>query len=339
MVKMPWKERIMAAIVSLKDPSGSSLFAIKKALGAEKSQWRFINTALKKGIAKGDFTKSSVHLGAGGKYKVVAKNHGSAPGNTTTLASTTQQRPSHWWKKYLRSDYDGDILALDDSSMRVPSAHEVRQGVPEWFSVTDCPNNTTMYYATDNETFELTFENIPDVRKWIKNRFADAGSESDSGSGSDGSYESSDFDDDDEDEDFMKKKQKVRKVSSTTGFRGVYPYNKSGRFKAIINVDGKQKGLGSFDTREDAAIAYDCAVRKYKLPLYRLNFPSSNEKKKSQKSHSHKIHKKKKSFKDDSFVSSASFSERTSSRPRRGKVVNYNQQSLEDAVFEQEPRC
>merc|ERR1712166_1328813 len=44
---------------------GSSLPAIKKALGAEQPQWRFINAALKSGVAKGVFTKN------GGKYKVV----------------------------------------------------------------------------------------------------------------------------------------------------------------------------------------------------------------------------------------------------------------------------
>jgi hypothetical protein len=64
---MSWKERVSAAVVSLKERSGSSLPAIKKALGAEKSQWRFINAALKSGVAKGDFTKN------GGKYKVVKK--------------------------------------------------------------------------------------------------------------------------------------------------------------------------------------------------------------------------------------------------------------------------
>merc|ERR1712028_239047 len=37
----------------------------KKALGAEQPQWRFINAALKSGVAKGVFTKN------GGKYKVV----------------------------------------------------------------------------------------------------------------------------------------------------------------------------------------------------------------------------------------------------------------------------
>merc|ERR1712166_116221 len=63
-IKMSWKERVSGAIASLKARGGSSLPAIKKALGAEQPQWRFINAALKSGVAKGVFTKN------GGKYKV-----------------------------------------------------------------------------------------------------------------------------------------------------------------------------------------------------------------------------------------------------------------------------
>jgi len=62
-----WKERVSGAIATLKARGGSSLPAIKKALGADPKQWRFINAALKSGVAKGDFTKN------GGKYKVVKK--------------------------------------------------------------------------------------------------------------------------------------------------------------------------------------------------------------------------------------------------------------------------
>ena len=57
--------KVAGAIATLKNRGGSSLQAIKKALGAEKSTWRFINAALKSGVAKGTFTKN------GGKYKVV----------------------------------------------------------------------------------------------------------------------------------------------------------------------------------------------------------------------------------------------------------------------------
>merc|ERR1711935_1078048 len=62
---MSYAIKVAGAIATLKNRGGSSLQAIKKALGAEKSTWRFINAALKSGVAKGTFTKN------GGKYKVV----------------------------------------------------------------------------------------------------------------------------------------------------------------------------------------------------------------------------------------------------------------------------
>ena len=68
-----------------------------------------------------------------------------------------------------------------------------------------------------------------------------------------------------------RKKQK-QKVSST-GFRGVVPYNKSGRYKAQLNVNGKQQSLGIFDTDVEAARTYDQAIVKYNKPLTSLNFP------------------------------------------------------------------
>merc|ERR1712166_407872 len=62
---MAYKTKVTGAIASLKERSGSSLQAIKKALGAAPNQWRFINAALKSGTASGLYTKN------GGKYKNV----------------------------------------------------------------------------------------------------------------------------------------------------------------------------------------------------------------------------------------------------------------------------
>ena len=61
------REQIKAVILTLKSRTGSSLPAIKKALGATQDQWRFINAALKKGVEAGFFVKN------GGKYKLSAE--------------------------------------------------------------------------------------------------------------------------------------------------------------------------------------------------------------------------------------------------------------------------
>jgi outer membrane biosynthesis protein TonB len=62
-----WGSKVANVIASLKARGGSSLPAIKKALNAEKKQWRFINAALKNGVANGDIIKK------GGKYKLGKK--------------------------------------------------------------------------------------------------------------------------------------------------------------------------------------------------------------------------------------------------------------------------
>lgn len=48
---------------------------------------------------------------------------------------------------------------------------------------------------------------------------------------------------------------------STCGFRGVYRYGN--KFRAKINVDGKQVHLGTFNNLQDAANAYIAAKPKY----------------------------------------------------------------------------
>lgn len=50
-----------------------------------------------------------------------------------------------------------------------------------------------------------------------------------------------------------------KRVTNTSGYKGVSPSN--GRWKAQINIDGKRKNLGRFDTSELAAAAYAEAAK------------------------------------------------------------------------------
>merc|ERR1711998_253609 len=59
-----YKDQIRACILALKERSGSSLPAIKKFLGASPAQYRYINAALRSGVASGFFIKNK------GKYKL-----------------------------------------------------------------------------------------------------------------------------------------------------------------------------------------------------------------------------------------------------------------------------
>ena len=48
---------------------------------------------------------------------------------------------------------------------------------------------------------------------------------------------------------------------SSTGYKGVTNYRKTGKFTAQIH-DGKQKRIGTFDTAIQASLAYDQEVIK-----------------------------------------------------------------------------
>lgn len=60
-------------------------------------------------------------------------------------------------------------------------------------------------------------------------------------------------------------------VNNSSGYKGVYARD-SGKWIANIHVDRKQIHLGTFDSREEAAEAYDDAARKYHGEFARLNF-------------------------------------------------------------------
>lgn len=62
-----------------------------------------------------------------------------------------------------------------------------------------------------------------------------------------------------------------RPAQGVCKFKGVSPYR--GKWQATIRLDGKLKWLGSFRTAEDAALAYDDAVLRYRGRTGVLNFP------------------------------------------------------------------
>jgi hypothetical protein len=48
---------------------------------------------------------------------------------------------------------------------------------------------------------------------------------------------------------------------------------KNARYQAALYLEGKRQALGTFNTKEEAACAYDQAILKYNKPLTKLNFP------------------------------------------------------------------
>lgn len=66
----------------------------------------------------------------------------------------------------------------------------------------------------------------------------------------------------------------VGKRKSHSGFRGVHRASKA-RWKAMISVGGKNKHLGNFTSRDDAARAYDEAARQLYGEFAVLNFPDA----------------------------------------------------------------
>ena len=62
-------------------------------------------------------------------------------------------------------------------------------------------------------------------------------------------------------------------------YKGVSPYR--GRWQATIRLNGKLKWLGSFDTAEEAALAYDEAVLEHRGRAGVLNFPKRPRRRRS----------------------------------------------------------
>lgn len=61
---------------------------------------------------------------------------------------------------------------------------------------------------------------------------------------------------------------------NTSGFKGVGWFARTGRWRAYITYQGRQKHLGYFDIAEEAALAYDAAARELFGEFARPNFPA-----------------------------------------------------------------
>jgi hypothetical protein len=62
--------------------------------------------------------------------------------------------------------------------------------------------------------------------------------------------------------------------NNTSGYRGVTNNKGKEEWQAKIRIEGKNTHLGYFNTRKQAAVAYDHAVLKHGLSTSQLNFPA-----------------------------------------------------------------
>jgi len=68
-----------------------------------------------------------------------------------------------------------------------------------------------------------------------------------------------------------RKRKKEGGSKKEVKYKGVYKKNKE-RFQARIYIEGKLRGVGTFDTPKEAAQAYDCAAIQAGRPTSKLNF-------------------------------------------------------------------
>ena len=54
-----------------------------------------------------------------------------------------------------------------------------------------------------------------------------------------------------------------RPKSNTSGFKGVHHIKTSGKYRAVIKINYRQKHLGCFETAEEAHAAYSAAAREH----------------------------------------------------------------------------
>lgn len=63
-----------------------------------------------------------------------------------------------------------------------------------------------------------------------------------------------------------------RRKDASLQYRGVKLNKTDGKFHARISINGKRRHLGSFNTLEEAAKAYDVAAREHRGAFAKLNF-------------------------------------------------------------------
>ncbi|MCJ7609759.1 AP2 domain-containing protein, partial [Candidatus Bathyarchaeota archaeon] len=64
-----------------------------------------------------------------------------------------------------------------------------------------------------------------------------------------------------------------RPTTSDRAWKGIYPHGN--KWKARIKLEGQNVYLGSFQTPQEAAYAYDAAARRLFGDFARLNFPAT----------------------------------------------------------------
>ena len=71
----------------------------------------------------------------------------------------------------------------------------------------------------------------------------------------------------------MPKRKRKEEEESKEGVKYKGVTKRGEKFHAQIRIDGKKKGLGTFDTPKEAAEAYDLAAIEAGRPTSKLNFP------------------------------------------------------------------